>query len=340
MADAQKVDGGGLLDMEHELTCSICTDILYQPLTLLDCLHTFCGSCSKEWFAWQAAAAASNRRTAHPYTCPSCREAVRGTKADWRLTTLLEGYLRANPDRAKSEEEKEEMRRQYKPGEDVIPKVDIRRDESDSEDERLMAEIRELSMAGVDPETARRRAERAARSSRHRRRAAGTSGADPPRGTEELGRSQQPSRWGPQQAQLSEARLREHNANEPQVEHQPSLRSLLSASQSESHNVQQEILQSIYADGLLEGIDIDNLTIAQEEELTERIAEAYRRRQRRRDRAGNQERRRQENHSPPRATAGAEMRDRHHSRASSASAEQSRTKTPSQKVWERDKSAE
>jgi hypothetical protein len=27
--------GGGLLDLERELTCSICTDVLYQPLTLL-----------------------------------------------------------------------------------------------------------------------------------------------------------------------------------------------------------------------------------------------------------------------------------------------------------------
>ena len=58
--------GDGLLDMEKELTCSICTDILYQPLTLLDCLHTFCGSCLKEWFAWQAtSAAAKNSRNPH-----------------------------------------------------------------------------------------------------------------------------------------------------------------------------------------------------------------------------------------------------------------------------------
>lgn len=264
--------------------CQICTDILYQPLTLLDCLHTFCGSCLKEWFKWQAASAANSRRSASAarYTCPSCRESVRGTKADWRLTTLLEGYLKAHPDRGKSEEEKEEMRKHYKSGEDVLPKVEVRRNQSDSEDERLMAEVREMSIADGNPETARRR--RAERTARHRTQ----------------GRPQD----GSSRVPLSEARLREHNANEPHVEHQPSLRSLLSsASPLDSHDVQQEILQSIYADGLLDGIDLDNLTTEQEEELTERIADAYRRRQLRRERSANQERHRQNSRSPQPAAA-------------------------------------
>ena len=60
-------------------------------------------------------------------------------------------------------------------------------------------------------------------------------------------------------------------------------------------NVQAEILQSIYSEGLLEGIDLDNLTTEQEEELTERIAEAYRRRRRRRDRSRSRETRNERN---------------------------------------------
>src|ERR1700761_4669268 len=67
-------------DLEREVTCFICTDILYQPLTLLDCLHTFCGSCLKEWFSWQALQSTSS----HPYTCPSCRATVRGTRPEDR----------------------------------------------------------------------------------------------------------------------------------------------------------------------------------------------------------------------------------------------------------------
>ncbi|KXL49986.1 hypothetical protein M433DRAFT_4157 [Acidomyces richmondensis BFW] len=309
----------GLLDLEKDLTCSICTDILYQPLTLLDCLHTFCGSCLKEWFKWQAASTTTGRRSAPaaPYTCPSCREKVRGTKADWRLTTLLEGYLKAHPDRGKNEEEMEELQKHYKAGEDILPKVDVRRSESDSEDERLVAEVRAMSMGDGDPEIARRRAERSASYGRQ-------------------GRSQDELSRVP----LSEARLREHNANEPHVEHQPSLRSLLSASPLDSHDVQQEILLSIYADGLLDGIDLDNLTTEQEDELTERIADAYRRRQRRRERSGNRERRHQDGRSPqsaiaeregnrqgvtggvrepPSAMVRPEGQSRHHTRTGSAS---------------------
>ncbi|EME45653.1 hypothetical protein DOTSEDRAFT_112696, partial [Dothistroma septosporum NZE10] len=274
-------------DLEKELSCSICTDILYQPLTLLDCLHTFCGCCMQEWFTWQRAAAVSSRRSNHPYTCPSCRETVRATKADWRLSTLLEGYLRANPDRAKSEEEKEEMRKHYKPGDDVLPAVHAAREEEDSEDERLIAEVRELSMASVDPSAARHRTDRATRD-RQRQGQERRASSETRHTAEELRRQQQSSRWVAMQA------TRQGSVEDRQIEHQPSLRSLLSGSDISSEDVQEVILQSIYAEGLLNGIDIDNLTPAQEEELTERIAEAYRRRQRYRERSRNRARVEQE----------------------------------------------
>lgn len=159
------------------------------------------------------------------------------------------------------------MRKHYKPGEDVIPPVRVEVESEDSEDERLMAEVRQLSMADVDPETARRRAERAVR---HRQRRRQGHGRDAP---EEQGRQQG---------------VRDEEGRH--VEHQPSLRSLLSGSEINSQEVQEEILHSIYSEGLLNGIDIDNLTPAQEEELTERIAEAYRRRQRNRERSRNRDR--------------------------------------------------
>ncbi|KAK5174779.1 uncharacterized protein LTR77_001862 [Saxophila tyrrhenica] len=273
--------------LERELQCAICTDILYQPLTLLDCLHTFCGSCLKEWFTWQATSASSNRRAAAPYTCPSCRESVRGTKVDWRANTLLEGFLKANPDRGKTESEKEEMRKIYTPGDDVLKPIPQHPQDEDSEDERLMAQVRELSLAGsgAGAGAGRQRAER----SRDRRR------------EREGGGGQRR-----EHSHLTEARLRQHDQHVPQVEHQPSLRSLLSASETGAQDVQAEILRSIYAEGVLDGIDLDNLTTEQEEELTDRIAAAYRRRQEQRqqeqqqprDRSRNREHRHRENRSP------------------------------------------
>ena len=161
-----------------------------------------------------------------------------------------------------------------------------------------------MSMADVDPETARRRAERTAR---HRRRQE-DGRLQQRHSPEELRRQQESSRWAAQHTQLTESRLRQHDGDEARVEHQPSLRSLLSASDAGSHDVQAEILQSIYAEGVLDGLDLDNLTTEQEEELTDRIAEAYRRRQRQRDRSRNRERRQRDSRSPNAASTGAESR--------------------------------
>ncbi|OAA65919.1 sh3 domain containing protein [Niveomyces insectorum RCEF 264] len=91
------------MDLEKELTCSICTELLYQPLTLLDCLHTFCGACLKEWFAWQARAAETRPTPPAPgtpvFTCPACRDAVRSTKHNATVATLLDMLLTAQPDK-------------------------------------------------------------------------------------------------------------------------------------------------------------------------------------------------------------------------------------------------
>ena len=62
------------------------------------------------------------------------------------------------------------MRKVYKPGDDVIPKVDVRRADSDSEDDRLIDEVRQLSLETMDPESARRRGHRSARGGAERRR--------------------------------------------------------------------------------------------------------------------------------------------------------------------------
>ncbi|EMC99121.1 hypothetical protein BAUCODRAFT_392037 [Baudoinia panamericana UAMH 10762] len=289
------------LELEKELTCAICTEVLFQPLTLLDCLHTFCGACLKEWFEFQAKAASTSRRTTRPFTCPSCREAVRETKEDWRLTTLLEGFLKANPEKAKSSAEQDELRRAYRRGERVIPQLDVRSASGEDEDEQLVQQVRELSLAHVNAEGVRRPD---ARYHSHERVVRDRVSAHPASnradGSHVTGaRSGQPT-------QLSEQALQQHVASESHIEHQPSLRSLLSASPIASHDVQQEILQSIIAEGLLEGMDVDNLTPEQEDQLSERIAEAYRRRQRRRDRSRTREVVHQRGQSPQRSRASTE----------------------------------
>lgn len=276
---------------------------MYQPLTLLDCLHTFCGSCLKEWFSWQATSAVQARRKTNPYTCPSCRAEVRGTRPNATVTTLLDMFLTSNPGRGKSSAEKEEMRSHYKPGEDVIPPVEIQEDSDESEDERLMDEVRAMSMADIDPAVAaNRRAHRTAARRDDRRRQQNASQSYQ---REDSRRRDRSNRRTGQQVRSSETRRREEEVDERQVEHQPSLRSLVSASEPDSQEVQEEIMQSIIASGVLEGIDIDHLTPEQEEALTEQIAEAYRRRRhRQRDRSRNHERRTRTDSEPRPASSG------------------------------------
>lgn len=259
----------GLLDLEKELTCSICTEVLYQPLTLLDCLHTFCGSCLNDWFKLQASQA--RRRRSNPYTCPSCRSSVRETRPNATVTTLLDMFVQANPDKGRTAQEKEELVSHYKPGDDVMPIVSERSEEEQEEeqDARMIEEIRELSLreAGVrGPRSYERGTRHRTRSidrreedNRQRRRRDGQTSAQRTQGTPSTIDSR------------SQAR---------QIEHQSSLRSLLSTSEVDSAEMEEEILRQITEEGLLDGIDLENLDASQEDQLSERIAEAYRRRHR------------------------------------------------------------
>lgn len=70
-----------------------------------------------------------------------------------------------------------------------------------------------------------------------------------------------------------------------QIEHQASLRSLISSSSVDSSEMEEEILRQIVEEGLLDGIDLDSLDTTQQDELSEHIANAYRRRHGRRSRS-------------------------------------------------------
>ncbi|KAL4780961.1 hypothetical protein BJX76DRAFT_350516 [Aspergillus varians] len=273
--------GPGLGGLEKELTCSICTDLLFQPLTLLNCLHTFCGSCLKEWFYTQASSRSSSS-AATRYTCPSCRAKVCDTRPNATMTTLLDMVLTANPERAKPAAERVEIEQRYKHGESVFPPVTSPGNssvESDEENQRILEEVRQLSLQDTRSRTTT--AHRSRQSSHTRR----TDSTDPD-GQREDGRSRrrrEEERVARRQRTAPTAttttttgRPENTTARTRRVEHQSSLRSLLSLSDTES--MEEEILRQILEEGLLEGIDLDNLEPGQEEELSERIADAYRRR--------------------------------------------------------------
>ncbi|GAP89609.2 putative vesicular transport-associated repeat protein [Rosellinia necatrix] len=305
------------VDLEKELNCSICTELLFQPLTLLDCLHTFCGSCLKDWFEWQKTSAETSPNppasAAAVFTCPACRASVRDTRRNATVTSLLDIFLASNPEKAKPEAEQDELRQKYKPGDNVLPRV--RLPERSAEERRadrlerqMMEQARELSLrdAGVEHSSRRRREHsrseggsrsrmerEASRDTRRRpgqederRRRAGSAGMlhPEPASSDERRRRRSESRH---RGELPGSTRDSPSTRTRHVEHQASIRSLISSSDVDSRELEREIdefARQIQEEGLLDGLDLDNLDLTRNDELSRRITEAYRRRQRERTR--------------------------------------------------------
>jgi len=314
MAAAAANIGSGLASFEKELICSICTEVLYQPLTILNCLHTFCGSCLKEWFSHQHRKASSSRSsssTANPYSCPTCRSEVVDVQHNATVSNLLELFLAANPQRDRSSEEKDEMDQIYKPdgtrpGEKILPKVERRRERrhrrehSETARERQMVEearlrsLRELDIPSssttslAPPRPDRNRSASADRDERRQRRRERERQRENPTA---LAGPYALNHQRPQDAQdaasLPVSSPRHPNAievrqREQRMSHQASLRSLVSVSESGTGTGdsldEARIMQEILDEGLLGDIDVDALTEAEQDMLAERIAELYRQR--------------------------------------------------------------
>ncbi|KAI4603519.1 hypothetical protein KJ359_003332 [Pestalotiopsis sp. 9143b] len=308
------------VDLEKELTCSICTEVLYQPLTLLDCLHTFCGSCLKDWFSWQATVAETSPDPppagTNVATCPSCRAPVRDTRHNATVATLLDMFLAANPDKARSDEDKLEMHEKYQPGSDVLPRTNT--PEKSPEEQRLeelesqmleQARAMSLRASGVDvpasprlPHQHRHRREHqvrhldsdrsdrdSSRDSRHRdaRHRTRRDGERRQRAVSES--TLQPSddnRHGRSESRRTSRDPSRTRRARP-IEHQSSIRSLISSSSVDSLDMEREIeefARQIQEEGLLNGLDLDNIDLTQNDDLSRRITEAYRRRQSQRTR--------------------------------------------------------
>ncbi|EXJ64685.1 hypothetical protein A1O7_01023 [Cladophialophora yegresii CBS 114405] len=298
MAATTETPATGLVNLEKELVCFICTEILYQPRTLLDCLHTFCGSCLKEWFSHQHRKAAHTRPPpANPYTCPTCRASVKDVQRNATINTFLEMFLAANPGKDRTADEKAEMAQVYKPGDEILPKEE---GHHRRERKRREEEARAIGRAPtegarreqhLDPASAHRRRHTTESSrSRERREARNRQRNEEQQTSESDGASRRtrtssssadlallsPPPSSPRHPDAVEARQRGART----VAHQASLISLVSASENgtgtgESLN-EAQLMQEILDAGLLDGINVDELTEQEQDELSEIIAQRYR----------------------------------------------------------------
>ena len=96
----------------EDLKCSICYEVLYQPVTTRPCLHTFCGSCLKKTFQFAA------RRK---YKCPMCRAEVRDAPWNHEAQAKVQFLRWICPDFWKPPDEIAEMERTYKQGDSIFP---------------------------------------------------------------------------------------------------------------------------------------------------------------------------------------------------------------------------
>lgn len=202
-------------------------------------------------------------------------------------------YLTANPEKGKTEAEKVEMRERYKPGDKVLMDVKAKPESRADEEERRMVErVQEMSLreaiggsgegrgVGGSGGEARREDRRTAR-----RRAydgipeSSRSGLRTERGE---GRRR---RRSTSRQQRSDDESDSQSGRRP-IEHQSSIRSLISAGGAIStEDINREIedfARQIQEEGLLDGLDLDNLDLNNDDELSRRITDAYRRRQRQR----------------------------------------------------------
>lgn len=362
----------------------ICTELLYNPLTLLDCLHTFCGACLKEWFDWQANAARSALDPPSPgkpvFTCPSCRAGVRDTRHNSTVASLLDMVLVAHPEKAKPQNEKDEMDAKYKPGDKILPELNIPRRTAEQlrleqQDRHLIDSVREMSLREAvhgSPSTSRTRRrdhDGSPRSRTARRRAPRETSVSRDHGTHE-GRPRErahqrritgedgirrPARLSPEDAESLSDHSRNSSSGSQQmsdeslerqrrhIEHQSSLRSLISSSDATDIDMEREVeefARQIQEEGLLEGLDLDNLDLTNNDELSRRITEAYRRRQRERERRRREERERSRASSRNSYSGAAESRSMvgssslssrptgHHSRTPSATSQSEERSRP------------
>ncbi len=228
-------------------------------------------------------------------------------------------FLTANPDKAKPEEEKEEMRQKYKRGDNVLPKIRMQ-DKSRGErrleemERRMLEQAREMSLreAGVETslESRRARRRRDQSTSEDTRGRLDREGSRDPQHRDSRDRSQRADdrRRRPEayleerrrQRSMSRNQSRDSSQNRRRhVEHQASIRSLISSSDIDSRDLEREIedfARHIQEEGLLDGLNLDNIDeLSRNDELSRKITEAYRRRQRERSR---QEQSRRQNGSP------------------------------------------
>ncbi|KEI41619.1 uncharacterized protein L969DRAFT_92845 [Mixia osmundae IAM 14324] len=105
--------------LEDSLLCGVCQGSYIDAVSLMPCLHTFCGACLKPWLLGHA-------------TCPQCRIDVSHATESRMADQLTEALIEYDPTKARPTGERDQAKAIYKRGERIF--ATMARDEDDESD--------------------------------------------------------------------------------------------------------------------------------------------------------------------------------------------------------------
>ncbi|KAI9102662.1 hypothetical protein DFS34DRAFT_610031, partial [Phlyctochytrium arcticum] len=130
-----------LAEMEETLICGICQEIMHQVVSLMPCLHAFCGACFSGWHA------RSNQ-------CPQCRTVVTQVSRNHMLGNLIDVFLKQYPERKRDEADLADLESRNKFGGSVpvqLGRAHIIVDSDENDDEDGESDLDDDDNVGTGP---------------------------------------------------------------------------------------------------------------------------------------------------------------------------------------------
>ncbi|EAR84274.2 C3HC4 type (RING finger) zinc finger protein (macronuclear) [Tetrahymena thermophila SB210] len=76
-------------NIENDLNCAICLELMHNPVSIIGCLHNFCGDCLNRFIYYNGTI--NN-------LCPTCRQPIADVKQNSIIQSFIEKHLKIYPE--------------------------------------------------------------------------------------------------------------------------------------------------------------------------------------------------------------------------------------------------
>lgn len=94
--------------LKDQITCPMCLEIMFIPVTVHPCNHKFCGSC--------LTTLVQSKKT----ECIKCRKSITTAQRDSSFNSIIDNYLKAHPEEKRTKEEEDDLRKANIFGADTV----------------------------------------------------------------------------------------------------------------------------------------------------------------------------------------------------------------------------